>query len=692
MGVHDSSLSRPRYRPDIDGLRAIAVLAVVAFHAFPGRLPGGFIGVDVFFVISGFLISTIIFENLERGTFKFSEFYSRRIRRIFPALIATLGGVLILGWFLMIAEELNQLGKQIAAGAFFFTNFLLRGEAGYFDQSAEYKPLLHLWSLGIEEQFYIFWPLLVWLAWKSKINLLTLTFIIVLVSFYLNIHRITIDPVGTFYLPQTRFWELLCGSVLAKLVITPAIPPRIRRFLNRGVFHNSSKYFSETLCHLYSLLGILLLTLGFFMFDSTMVYPGFWAIIPVISTMLIIIAGPRAWINRNILSHKFLIWFGLISFPLYLWHWPLISFSWIIVGEAPSTIVRLGVIVLSVALALLTTQLIEKPFRYGNSRIRLKTLCLCAGIAIVGLSGLVLNHANLSNSHNFKDLAIKREGFEYAIGSSLNWYQGKDNWLFLGNNYDDSIAKLKLAKIPTNDLLESNQELFNEIASTAAQYSSPVILIVGPSKENIYPEYLPDDVRPASIKYSSYFLEKLQNIPNLIVYDPTKDLLTLKKSEGLLYWKTDTHWNRKGAFLTFRGFLERLSLPIPEVNFQKGSTHSGDLIGISKLERFPLDFRDDWKVVLKKQPMLERRIIPNEKITTFGLAEVVTNQNPLSDSHVWVIGVSCSVEMRNFFNATFKEVRYVGHWEDKLSSLSTDLAITKKKPDMVVIVKSERSF
>ena len=202
--------------------------------------------------------------------------------------------------------------------------------------------------------------------------------------------------------------------------------------------------------------------------------------------------------------------------------------------------------------------------------------------------------------------------------------------------------------------MESNQELFNEIASTAAQYSSPVILIVGPSKENIYPEYLPDDVRPASIKYSSYFLEKLQNIPNLIVYDPTKDLLTLKKSEGLLYWKTDTHWNRKGAFLTFRGFLERLSLPIPEVNFQKGSTHSGDLIGISKLERFPLDFRDDWKVVLKKQPMLERRIIPND--------------------------------------ATFKEVRYVGHWEDKLSSLSTDLAITKKKPDMVVIVKSERSF
>lgn len=208
-------MSHPKYRPDIDGLRAVAVLSVVAFHAFPNWMKGGFMGVDVFFVISGFLISTIIFENLESDTFSFSEFYARRIKRIFPSLLLILIASYVFGWFILLADEYKQLGKHIAAGAGFISNFVLWNEAGYFDNSAETKPLLHLWSLGIEEQFYIVWPFIIWFAWRKKFNLLTLTIIVALVSFALNIKGVKQDLVATFYSPQTRFWELLSGSVLA---------------------------------------------------------------------------------------------------------------------------------------------------------------------------------------------------------------------------------------------------------------------------------------------------------------------------------------------------------------------------------------------------------------------------------------------------------------------------------------------
>lgn len=209
----------PEYRSDIDGLRAVAILSVVGFHAFPFWVKGGFVGVDIFFVISGFLISTIIFGNLERNTFSFIEFYSRRIKRIFPALLVVLIACFAFGWFALLADDYKQLGKHMAAGAGFASNIVLWNESGYFDKAAETKPLLHLWSLGIEEQFYIVWPLLLWFAWKSRFNLLAMTFSVVAVSFVLNVRGIRTDAVAAFYSPQTRFWELLVGSVLAWLTL-----------------------------------------------------------------------------------------------------------------------------------------------------------------------------------------------------------------------------------------------------------------------------------------------------------------------------------------------------------------------------------------------------------------------------------------------------------------------------------------
>ena len=203
------------YRPDIDGLRAIAVLGVIGFHAFPAWFRGGFVGVDVFFVISGYLISTILFAGIEQGSFRFSQFYMRRIRRIFPALIVVLLACVVAGWLVLFSFEYQALGKHVAGSAAFVSNFVLWNEAGYFDKVAATKPLLHIWSLGIEEQFYIVWPLLLYLVWKRKAA--TLAFLLLLLIFSFTFNMLSSDPTADFYSPLTRFWELMAGAVLAYL-------------------------------------------------------------------------------------------------------------------------------------------------------------------------------------------------------------------------------------------------------------------------------------------------------------------------------------------------------------------------------------------------------------------------------------------------------------------------------------------
>ncbi len=364
------SLSHPKYRPDIDGLRAVAVLAVVGSHAFPQWVPGGLIGVDVFFVISGFLISNIIFENLDRGGFDFAAFYARRIRRIFPALTLMLAVSISIGWFVLLPEEYQQLGKHVAAGTGFVSNFALWWEAGYFDKSAELKPLLHLWSLGIEEQFYLLWPPIAWLAWKRKFNVLALMLTLAVLSFGMNLFWIRQDAVATFFSPLTRFWELLAGGILAWAGLHA--PAAIRRAALREPA---------------SLAGAAALAFGFWRIDRDLAFPGWWAVLPVMGAVLVIAAGPHAWINRTLLSNRIAIWFGLISFPLYLWHWPLLSFARIFEGGTPSLGVRIALVALSIALAWVTWRFVERPLRAEGNGAR-KVAILVTAAALAGVAGL----------------------------------------------------------------------------------------------------------------------------------------------------------------------------------------------------------------------------------------------------------------------------------------------------------------
>ena len=371
----------PTYRPDIDGLRAVAVLSVVAYHAFPSLLPGGFIGVDVFFVISGFLISGIILGNLERGAFSLADFYYRRMKRIFPALLVVLAATYLLGWIVLLAEEFSQLGKHIAGGATFTSNLVLWQESGYFDNEAATKPLLHLWSLGVEEQFYVFWPLLLWLAWTRRLNVLAVVVAIASCSFALGLLQTGSDPTAAFYSPFSRFWELMLGAMLAcasvqkhRTLPVVAANVRIARFTA-------------------SVIGAALLVSALVLVREQD-FPGWWATLPTVGTLLLIAAGPGGLFNRTILSRKPLVWFGLISYPLYLWHWPLLSLAEILQDE-PAPALRGVLALLAVALAWLTYRFVETPVRQGNNRRRtafalgtLMVMAGCTGFATHQLDGI----------------------------------------------------------------------------------------------------------------------------------------------------------------------------------------------------------------------------------------------------------------------------------------------------------------
>jgi peptidoglycan/LPS O-acetylase OafA/YrhL len=290
-----------RYRADIDGLRALAVLAVILFHTFPNELPGGFVGVDIFFVISGYLITQIILEDLDSGGFTAASFYSRRVRRIFPALILVLIVTFAFGWHYFLPIELASLGKNILASALFSANLMLLSEVNYFDVAAHVEPLLHLWSLGIEEQFYLVWPLLLWSLPRKR--LLLATFIILSASFTLNITMIAHHPLETFYLPFTRAWELMAGAALAQT--------------SRENEHHHD---------LLATVGTGAIALSFFFINTKTPFPGLAAAIPVVGT-LFLIRSEGSFLNRVVLSNRATTSIGVISYPLYLWHWPLLVFA-----------------------------------------------------------------------------------------------------------------------------------------------------------------------------------------------------------------------------------------------------------------------------------------------------------------------------------------------------------------------------
>ncbi len=333
------------YRSDIDGLRAIAILSVLVYHVDEALLPGGFIGVDVFFVISGYLITRIIAGELAQDRFSLSRFYVRRSRRILPALATVLACTTAAGLLLLPPSDLASLGKSLAATAAFLSNMQFWSEIGYFDTAAVRKPLLHTWSLAVEEQFYLLWPLALWGISKLRLNLRWLVFAALLLSFAASCYAAVRHPPSAFFLLPPRAWELLAGAALALRLLPPPGSAGAR--------------------NLCGLAGITLIVVGCVALDGQSPFPGWNALYPCLGAALLIWAGEGGdnLVGRHILSARPMVFIGLISYSLYLWHWPLLAFGRITQRGELGLPAAMALALLAVVLATLTWRFVETPLR-----------------------------------------------------------------------------------------------------------------------------------------------------------------------------------------------------------------------------------------------------------------------------------------------------------------------------------------
>lgn len=357
------------YRRDVDGLRAVAVIPVMLFHAGLPFFPGGFIGVDVFFVISGYLIGTLIQQDLQQNRFTLTRFYERRIRRILPALVTVMTACLPAAWLLMPPADLKDFAESLAAVSLFLSNLLFWSESGYFDTAAELKPLLHTWSLAVEEQFYLLFPLLLAGAHRYRRTGRWLLAVLGMASLALAQWQVTRHPDAAFYLLPARFWELLAG-VLAAFVLLERPQPGTPALRQAG-----------------AAAGLLMIVSAVLLFSRDTPFPGLAALLPVAGSVLVILcAGPDNLTGR-LLASRVPVGIGLISYSAYLWHQPLLAFSRFQEHAFSAELMGALLVVASLVLAWLSWRFIERPFRTPGL-IATRTvmwLALAAGVVFIAL-------------------------------------------------------------------------------------------------------------------------------------------------------------------------------------------------------------------------------------------------------------------------------------------------------------------
>ena len=368
-----------KYRPEIDGLRAFAIIPVILYHAGFQLFGGGYVGVDVFFVISGYLITSIIVAELEKGPFSLVHFYERRARRILPALFATLFISLPFAWYWLLPDAMVSFSESLIAVSIFVSNIYFWQTSGYFEAAAELKPLIHTWSLAVEEQYYVLFPLFLILSWKLGkrwiVGLLIIVFVVSLAcAQWLSIKR----PSFAFFLLPTRGWELLIGAFVAFYYSN----------------HNIKKH-NHRIEQLGSLLGLSLITYAVFAYSNQTPFPSVYTLVPTLGAALIIIFARSGTLVGKLLSSKPFVGIGLISYGAYLWHQPMFAFARQRVLGQPSMHLILGLAVLSFAFAYMSWKYIERPFR-NKHRISQKNVfvygAICSALFVgLGFAGTLNN-------------------------------------------------------------------------------------------------------------------------------------------------------------------------------------------------------------------------------------------------------------------------------------------------------------
>jgi peptidoglycan/LPS O-acetylase OafA/YrhL len=365
-----------KYRPEIDGLRAIAVVPVIAFHAGFSGFAGGFVGVDVFFVISGYLITSLLMEDLEQGRFSIADFYERRARRILPALFLVMAVSIPFAWTLLPSAQGRDFALSLAAVALFSSNFLFWQQSGYFDVAAEERPLLHTWSLAVEEQYYVLFPLFLWFAWRhGRWHVWVLVSAVAAISLGLAEWGWRSFPTANFYLAPARFWELLAGSMAALLLLQK----------------------ERTQSNVMSLLGMAAVLTSIVTFNETTPFPSVHALLPVGGVVLLVLfCGPDTWVGRILISPPF-VGIGRISYSAYLWHQPLFAFYRVGFPAAQDDRIYLALSGASMLLGYISWRFVEAPFRDRSrfSRKQILSLSLAGTLCFVVL-GAVGNRASFT--------------------------------------------------------------------------------------------------------------------------------------------------------------------------------------------------------------------------------------------------------------------------------------------------------
>ena len=434
------------YRSEIDGLRALAVIPVIFFHAGFNTFSGGFVGVDVFFVISGYLITSIIVNDIENKNFSIISFYERRARRILPALFLVMLACLPFAWMWMVPIQLKDFSQSMIAVSLFASNFLFWRESGYFDAAAEEKPLLHTWSLAVEEQYYLIFPIFLLMMWGlGKNKVFWLIIILATASLIFSEWSWRNTPSANFFLAPTRAWELFAGSIAAFIV------------KKRGVQKSS----------ILSSLGLGAIILAIFAYDKTTPFPSFYTLLPILGVCLIIIYGDRATLTGKLLSTKALVGIGLISYSAYLWHQPLFAFARIRSLSHPSDYFMLLLCFVSILLAYISWKYVEKPFRNKNKFKRIQILFFSitgiiffTSIGTLGHLGVIESKFNSIEIKNWRDENECVVSKKTDVSKKLNTIKEKcfsedKNYILIGDSHAESLSKplRKMIEIKNGSLI-----------------------------------------------------------------------------------------------------------------------------------------------------------------------------------------------------------------------------------------------
>ncbi|WP_166221698.1 acyltransferase family protein [Pseudomonas atagonensis] len=476
-------------RRDIDGLRALAVIPVVLFHFGFTTFSGGFVGVDVFFVISGFLITGILLREISAQRFSFIDFWARRARRIIPALSVVMLVTLALGWLLLTAKDYSELGRTVRYQSLFISNILFMREDGYFQPASDLKPLLHTWSLAVEEQYYIFFPLLMAVLVRFFRHWRWVLLAVLLVSFGFNIHYIEHRPEFAFFSLPTRAWELLCGAMLA---VTPAPKQAVRPWLYQTV----------------GVAGLAAVLVAVFTFDKSTVFPGWAALLPVLGTTALIWSGTQSacWTAR-LLSLRALVWVGLLSYSLYLWHWPVYVYANAISVDGIQPVEAIGWIALALGLAWLSLRYVELPFR--EKRLLASRNAVLAG-AVATIAVLVASGSAIRSADGVPQ-RLTGKALEYA--QSREWRAGQMKCMLV--TQDKSLDKACLVggndDVPATQLIWGDSHtaaLLPAIESNARREGRPVWLY----SMSACPPILSDDPRQRCKDFNEQTMERVRSL------------------------------------------------------------------------------------------------------------------------------------------------------------------------------------